>query len=104
LPATDDTPLATGGALMGTRTCEEPHKEQLPWSVEWHTSSVVLPMTESQQEPERVATRLRLSHAEAEELRSLLRCTDVPRTDELALLRTGKLIAATIYRSPVRGW
>ena len=58
---------------------------------------MVLPMTESQQERERDATRLRLSEAEAQDLRGLLRCTHVPEFDELARLRTGRVIAKAAY-------
>jgi hypothetical protein len=64
---------------------------------------VVLPMTEIKQEPERDATRLRLSHAEAEDLRSLLRCTHVAEMDALARLRTGRLIASASNLRAARG-
>jgi hypothetical protein len=64
---------------------------------------VVLPMTESQQDPER-APHLRWSDAEAQDLRNLLRCTHVPEVDELARVRIGKVIAEAIYRSPTRGF
>jgi hypothetical protein len=64
---------------------------------------VVLPMDESQQEPEG-APRLRLSDAEAQYLRGLLRCTRVPDVDELTRLRIGKVIAGAIFRSPTQGY
>ena len=48
-------------------------------------------MTAAQQEPD--PTQLGFSKEEAEMLRSLLRCTHVPEFDELARLRTGRVIA-----------
>lgn len=60
-------------------------------------------MTESQQERERDATRLRLSEAEAQDLRGLLRCTHVPDFDEHARLRTGRVIAKAAYGSSRAG-